>query len=84
MNYCIYNELKFPYDKINQFEIKNNNILLEIFLFSEEECFSIWKQIKQQNLNLNFQLYNNKLNLSFILNECYVNDTILIIKGEML
>ena len=33
---------------------------------------------------LKFKFLDNKLNLSFILNECYINDTILIIKGEML
>ncbi len=84
MNYCIYNELKFSYVKINQYEIKNNNILLEIVLSSDEDCINIWKSLKEQNLNLFFELHNDKINLSFILNECYTNNTILILKGEIL
>ncbi len=82
MNYCIYNELKFSYKQIDQCIIKNNNILLEIVLSSDEECLYIWEQLQQQDLNLIFQLYNNKLKLNFILKECYTNNTILILKGE--
>ena len=84
MNYCIYNELKFSYVKINQYEIKNNNILLEIVLSSDADCINIWKNLREQNLNLFFELHNDKINLSFILNECYTNNTILILKGEIL
>lgn len=83
MNYCTYNELTFPYDKINQFEIKNNSIILEIILSSKEECFQIWEQLKQQKQNLIFSIYDNNLNLNFVLNQYYINDTILILKGEI-
>ena len=81
MNYCIYNELKFSYIKISRYVI-SNNILLEIILSSNEECLQIWEQLRQQNLDSIFQLYDNKLNLNFILKECYINGTILILKGE--
>lgn len=81
MNYCICNELKFSYIKISRYVI-SNNILLEIILSSNEECLQIWEQLRQQSLDSIFQLYDNKLNLNFILKECYMNDTILILKGE--
>lgn len=81
MNYCICNELKFSYIKISRYII-SNNILLEIILSSNEECFQIWEQLRQQNLDSIFQLHDSKLNLNFILKECYINDTILILKGE--
>lgn len=82
MNYFIYNNLKFFYDDIKYYIVKNKNIKLELIISSYNEAFDIWRILKE-NLNLIFQLYNNHSNLNFLLQECYINDNLLILQGEI-
>lgn len=82
MNYFIYNNLKFFYDDIKCYIVKNKNIKLELIISSYNEAFDIWKILKE-NLNSIFQLYNNYSNLNFLLQECYINNNLLILQGEI-
>lgn len=82
MNYFIYNNLKFFYDDIKYYIVKNKNIKLELIVSSYNEAFDIWEVLKE-NLNLIFQLYNNYSNLNFLLQECYINNNLLILQGEI-
>lgn len=82
MNYFIYDNTKFLYIDIYQYNITKNNISIEIILSSKEETYNVWNLLKQ-NLNLTFYLQNNYNSFSFVLKECYTNNNILILKGEI-
>lgn len=82
MDYLIYNNFKLLI-KIKKYIMKDNIFYLEITL-SDMKAFDIWEKIKQ-NLNSIAYLYdgiNNNDNVIFILKECYINEDILILKGE--
>lgn len=82
MDYLIYNNFKLLI-KIKKYIMKDNIFYLEITL-SDMKAFDVWEKIKQ-NLNSIAYLYdgiNNNDNVIFILKECYINEDILILKGE--
>lgn len=83
MNYFIYNNLTIPFININNYTIQNKKISLEITLSIDNEIFNIWEELRQ-NLNFIFYLYSNNFNISFVLKECYLNNNILILKGDMI
>lgn len=83
MNYFIYNNFNIPFININEYKIKDKKISLEITLPVDSEIFNIWEELRQ-NFNLILYLYSNNFNISFVLKECYINNNILILKGDMI
>lgn len=83
MNYFIYNNLKIFYNDIQRYQITNNSISLEITLLSsDEENFIIWKNLREK-LNQEVYFYNKLFKLFFILKECYIDNNLLILKGDI-